>query len=151
MPRRCHQAAVLALAVPVLASGTALLASNSVPVSHAGVTQVKLPVVTALVAGSNATINVSRAANNGFYRLTGTVARLSANGTPVAGEPVDIAAAGGLICTAVTDFKGRAVCPGDTKVDTSKFSSVQMTFTATFAGDDGLQGSSDTGVLSTIS
>jgi hypothetical protein len=139
--------------VPVLASGTgtAFLAANSVPVSHAGVTQVELSVPTTLVAGSDATINVSQAVKKGFYRFTGTVARLSANGTPVVGEPVDITAAGGLICHAVTDFKGRAVCPGDTKVDTSEFSTLPATFMATFAGNGILQGSSDTGPLSTIS
>ena len=130
--------------------GEAKLANGGVGSTNAGVDQAPVVIPTDLVAASNAKVNVAEAVSKGVYHFTGVAAQLSLNGVRVEGEPVDFTAAGGLICSAVTNIHGRAVCPGDTKVDTSQFTSVPTTFTATFAGDGGLAASSDTGPLAAV-
>lgn len=134
----------------VLVTGSAQLDSNHVDPSSVGARSVVFTVPTTLRAASHAKIDLSQAVSPGYYHFIGVAARLSVGGVRISGESVDFTAAGGLICTAVTDNNGRAACPGDTKVDTSKFTSVPTTFTATFAGDGGLQGRSDAGTLTPI-
>lgn len=148
-----------AFIVVVLGSaGVAYLASNTVPVTFAGVTTVAItpspvptPAATAMSAeDKNAQLNLAQEAGHTYYKFQHVAATLTSGGRGVADQQVTFTAAGGTICRATTDGDGTASCPNDTKVDTSSFTAEPTTYTATFAGSDHYQGATATGSFTTV-
>lgn len=108
-------------------------------------------VPTRLTAGPGGNVNVSQAASKGYLQFDNIRADLKAAGVSLAGEQVEFKADGVTICTDTTNNVGRASCTGGKTVDVVKFGgSVPTSFTATFAGDGGLQGDTDTATLTQV-
>lgn len=149
--RRRRRVLSLLLVAPILGLGTAFLAANVVDASYAGQTLVTVAVPTSISATDSAKINMSQQDQHDYYHFINVSATLSGGGVPLVGEVIHFTAEGGVICDAVTDANGEADCPSDTKVPTSDFTgSVPTTFTATFAGEGSLVGSSATGALTQV-
>lgn len=155
--RSRHSVACLVLAVPVALAGTAYLASNVVPVTHAGVSQVTVSISTTLTfvdPDEKAKVDVAQSGKElDSYHFINVAAQLSAaDDSPVAGETITFTtdtskASAGVICQDTTDADGIARCPNDTKIPTSEFSGTPTKFVATFAGDGALAASTVSGDL----
>lgn len=136
---RGRRLAALAVVLPVVGVGTAYVASNNLPTTHAGVTTqaVSFPIsLTAqdATASGNATDGYAVPAS-----ATLSFAISSVSG-PVTGETITFTA-GSKNCHATTDSGGTASCT------ISDLPDVPSTYTAVFAGDGSIQASSDTATV----
>ena len=129
----------------LLPVGLAHLATNSVPVTYAGATEVPigLPTSVTLVDVGDAKVNVAQENGKDYYHFIDLQAHLASNGQSVNDEPVIFTVGGIAICTGdkqtITRGQGLATC--NDKIPVDSFTTVPSTFTATFAGDPPLQSS----------
>lgn len=122
------------------------MATNTVPVTNAGSSQVEVQLPTSLSAGA-ASIRLSD--DETAYETTGLAATLKSGSTPLVGQQVTFTAQGVTLCEATTQAGGIAECHDATEIDAGAFAAQPTSYTATFAGDGSLQGSTDTHALST--
>lgn len=152
--RKSRRFALGGLVFLTLPFGLAHLATNSVPVTHAGSADVPVSLSTtvALVDVGNAKINVAQENGKGYYHFIDLKAQLAYNGQAINGEPIIFTAGGVTICTtdAQTTTHGQGMATCNDKVAVDSFSSRPTTFTATFAGDPPLQASDATGTLTVV-
>jgi hypothetical protein len=149
---------ILVAALPLVAAGSALLASNDVPQSSLGELQVAATpgTRTALTLADDATVNVAQAGKvQHEYHFLHVSAILTSGGGPVVGQTVtfttDTSMSGvGVICTDTTDNTGKASCADDTKVDSGEFSGDPTQAIATFDGTAVLQSATATVPLRTV-
>jgi len=117
-PRRYALFGLVFLLFPV---GLAHLATNSVPVTYAGVMQEEIPSLVQLTIPSGI-VNV---AQDGTFKFQTLKATLTVNGDAVGDTPIDFYIGNELICSATTSVGvGKATCSSDQVYSSSDFTSL---------------------------
>lgn len=134
--RRRIRLLALLLAIPVLASGAALLARNSVPPTYAGVARVPVTTTTELTTTDSAVTTLE----DDTWSVNSMSAVLSHHGLPLTGFVVTFTV-DTKTCSDVTDNSGMAACA------VTGLTNTRRSYSAAFAGNGSLQPSHDTGVI----